>query len=118
MHRLQLILVLFEWLTPLSLLISHTQTDRQTDRQTERQTDRQTDRKTDRQTDRQMDQGTKSETELWVQQAFPLTHHLLYHTAHGAGLQTPASKWDAGNPASNLSTVTILPASDEVPLTT
>ncbi|XP_031426831.2 LOW QUALITY PROTEIN: patatin-like phospholipase domain-containing protein 7, partial [Clupea harengus] len=39
-------------------------------------------------------------------------------TAHGAGLQTPASKWDAGNPASNLSTVTILPASDEVPLTT
>uniref|UniRef100_A0AAY4BFN8 lysophospholipase n=1 Tax=Denticeps clupeoides TaxID=299321 RepID=A0AAY4BFN8_9TELE len=26
-------------------------------------------------------------------------------------------KWDAGNPASNLSTVTILPVSDEVPLT-
>ncbi|XP_041958024.1 patatin-like phospholipase domain-containing protein 7 isoform X2 [Alosa sapidissima] len=37
--------------------------------------------------------------------------------AHGLGLQTRASKWDT-NPASNLSTVTILPASDDVPLTT
>uniref|UniRef100_A0A8C6M1T1 Patatin like phospholipase domain containing 7 n=1 Tax=Nothobranchius furzeri TaxID=105023 RepID=A0A8C6M1T1_NOTFU len=33
-------------------------------------------------------------------------------------LHTPASKWDAGNPVSNLSTVTILPVSEEVPLTT
>uniref|UniRef100_A0A3B5BDC3 lysophospholipase n=1 Tax=Stegastes partitus TaxID=144197 RepID=A0A3B5BDC3_9TELE len=32
-------------------------------------------------------------------------------------LHTPTSKWDAGNPASNLSTVTILPVSEEVPLT-
>ncbi|XP_067087723.1 patatin-like phospholipase domain-containing protein 7 isoform X1 [Osmerus mordax] len=32
-------------------------------------------------------------------------------------LHTPGSKWDVGNPASNLSTVTILPVSDEVPLT-
>lgn len=35
----------------------------------------------------------------------------------GLGLHTPTSKWDAGNPVSNLSTVTILPVSDEVPLT-
>ncbi|KAM4616108.1 patatin-like phospholipase domain-containing protein 7 isoform 1-T2 [Polymixia lowei] len=37
--------------------------------------------------------------------------------AHGLGLHTPTSKWDSGNPASNLSTVTILPVSEEVPLT-
>ncbi|KAK0142834.1 Patatin-like phospholipase domain-containing protein 7 [Merluccius polli] len=37
--------------------------------------------------------------------------------ARGLGLQTPSSKWDSGNPASNLSTVSILPVSDEVPLT-
>lgn len=37
--------------------------------------------------------------------------------ARGLGLHTPTSKWDSGNPASNLSTVTILPVSDEVPLT-
>ncbi|XP_072288778.1 patatin-like phospholipase domain-containing protein 7 [Eucyclogobius newberryi] len=37
--------------------------------------------------------------------------------ARGLGLHTPSSKWDSGNPASNLSTVTILPGSDEVPLT-
>uniref|UniRef100_A0AAX7T5E0 lysophospholipase n=1 Tax=Astatotilapia calliptera TaxID=8154 RepID=A0AAX7T5E0_ASTCA len=34
-----------------------------------------------------------------------------------AGLHTPTSKWDAGNPVSNLSTVAILPVSEEVPLT-
>ncbi|XP_056313732.1 patatin-like phospholipase domain-containing protein 7 [Danio aesculapii] len=33
------------------------------------------------------------------------------------GFHTPTSKWDAGNPAANLSTVTILPVSEEVPLT-
>ncbi|XP_013865932.1 patatin-like phospholipase domain-containing protein 7 [Austrofundulus limnaeus] len=38
-------------------------------------------------------------------------------TGRGLGLHTPLSKWDAGNPASNLSTVAILPVSDEVPLT-
>uniref|UniRef100_A0A8B9JQG1 lysophospholipase n=1 Tax=Astyanax mexicanus TaxID=7994 RepID=A0A8B9JQG1_ASTMX len=32
-------------------------------------------------------------------------------------LHTPGSKWDAGNPASNLSTVAVLPVSEEVPLT-
>ncbi|XP_030579602.1 patatin-like phospholipase domain-containing protein 7 isoform X2 [Archocentrus centrarchus] len=37
--------------------------------------------------------------------------------AHSLGLHTPTSKWDAGNPASNLSTVAILPVSEEVPLT-
>uniref|UniRef100_A0A8C9S5M2 lysophospholipase n=1 Tax=Scleropages formosus TaxID=113540 RepID=A0A8C9S5M2_SCLFO len=35
----------------------------------------------------------------------------------GLGLRTPVSKWDVGNPASNLSTVSILPVSEEVPLT-
>ncbi|MEQ2171613.1 hypothetical protein GOODEAATRI_012640 [Goodea atripinnis] len=39
-------------------------------------------------------------------------------TGRGLALHTPTSKWDAGNPASNLSTVTILPVSEEVPLTT
>ena len=32
-------------------------------------------------------------------------------------LHTSASKWDVGNPVSNLSTVAILPVSEEVPLT-
>uniref|UniRef100_A0A8C3AJ65 lysophospholipase n=1 Tax=Cyclopterus lumpus TaxID=8103 RepID=A0A8C3AJ65_CYCLU len=39
----------------------------------------------------------------------PLTGFLALHT--------PGSKWDAGNQASNLSTVTVLPVSEEVPLT-
>uniref|UniRef100_A0A8C2JIA1 lysophospholipase n=1 Tax=Cyprinus carpio TaxID=7962 RepID=A0A8C2JIA1_CYPCA len=38
-------------------------------------------------------------------------------TARSLALQTPGSKWDVGNPASNLSTVTVLPVSEEVPLT-
>uniref|UniRef100_A0A8C9RNF0 lysophospholipase n=1 Tax=Scleropages formosus TaxID=113540 RepID=A0A8C9RNF0_SCLFO len=38
-------------------------------------------------------------------------------TARSLALHTPGSKWDAGNPASNLSTVSILPVSEEVPLT-
>uniref|UniRef100_A0A7N8XR71 lysophospholipase n=1 Tax=Mastacembelus armatus TaxID=205130 RepID=A0A7N8XR71_9TELE len=33
-------------------------------------------------------------------------------------LHTPGSQWDAGNQASNLSTVTVLPVSEDVPLTT
>uniref|UniRef100_A0A4W6FQU4 lysophospholipase n=1 Tax=Lates calcarifer TaxID=8187 RepID=A0A4W6FQU4_LATCA len=37
--------------------------------------------------------------------------------ARSLALNTPTSKWDAGNPASNLSTVAILPVSEEVPLT-
>uniref|UniRef100_A0A671UMX6 lysophospholipase n=1 Tax=Sparus aurata TaxID=8175 RepID=A0A671UMX6_SPAAU len=37
--------------------------------------------------------------------------------ARGLALHTPTSKWDAGNPVSNLSTVAILPVSEEVPLT-
>ncbi|XP_063050901.1 patatin-like phospholipase domain-containing protein 7 isoform X2 [Engraulis encrasicolus] len=35
----------------------------------------------------------------------------------GLGLQTSGGKWDVGNPASNLSTVAILSASSDVPLT-
>uniref|UniRef100_A0A669DI93 lysophospholipase n=1 Tax=Oreochromis niloticus TaxID=8128 RepID=A0A669DI93_ORENI len=42
----------------------------------------------------------------------PLAGNLLF-----LGLHTPTSKWDAGNPVSNLSTVAILPVSEEVPLT-
>ncbi|XP_040013278.1 patatin-like phospholipase domain-containing protein 7a isoform X1 [Xiphias gladius] len=38
-------------------------------------------------------------------------------TARSLALHTPGSKWDAGNQASNLSTVTVLPVSEEVPLT-
>uniref|UniRef100_A0AAQ4PX27 lysophospholipase n=1 Tax=Gasterosteus aculeatus aculeatus TaxID=481459 RepID=A0AAQ4PX27_GASAC len=34
-----------------------------------------------------------------------------------AGDYTPHSAWDAGNPASNLSTVSLLPGSEDVPLT-
>ncbi|XP_068617025.1 patatin-like phospholipase domain-containing protein 7 [Brachionichthys hirsutus] len=37
--------------------------------------------------------------------------------ARSLALHPPTSKWDSGNPASNLSTVTILPASEDVPLT-
>ncbi|KAG7476832.1 hypothetical protein MATL_G00087000 [Megalops atlanticus] len=38
-------------------------------------------------------------------------------SAPSLALHTPSSKWDTGNPASNLSTVAILPVSEEVPLT-
>ncbi|XP_030647689.1 patatin-like phospholipase domain-containing protein 7 [Chanos chanos] len=38
-------------------------------------------------------------------------------SAGGLALHTQSNKWDAGNPASNLSTVAILPVSDDVPLT-
>ncbi|TNN44495.1 Patatin-like phospholipase domain-containing protein 7 [Liparis tanakae] len=37
--------------------------------------------------------------------------------ARSLALHTPTSKWDAGNQTSNLSTVSILPVSEEVPLT-
>lgn len=37
--------------------------------------------------------------------------------ARSLALHTPGSKWDAGNQASNLSTVSVLPVSEEVPLT-
>ncbi|XP_060926722.1 patatin-like phospholipase domain-containing protein 7a [Limanda limanda] len=38
-------------------------------------------------------------------------------TTRSLAVHTPGSKWDAGNQASNLSTVTVLPVSEEVPLT-
>uniref|UniRef100_A0A663NAX8 lysophospholipase n=1 Tax=Athene cunicularia TaxID=194338 RepID=A0A663NAX8_ATHCN len=38
-------------------------------------------------------------------------------TCHPLGLHSSSSKWDAGNPASNLSTVAVMPVSEEVPLT-
>uniref|UniRef100_A0A3Q3EF39 lysophospholipase n=1 Tax=Labrus bergylta TaxID=56723 RepID=A0A3Q3EF39_9LABR len=38
-------------------------------------------------------------------------------TARSLALHTPGSKWDAGNQASNLSTVAVLPVSEDVPLT-
>ncbi|KAK2120854.1 hypothetical protein P7K49_002240 [Saguinus oedipus] len=34
------------------------------------------------------------------------------------GLPTAGSKWDSGNPAVNLSTVAVMPVSEDVPLTT
>ncbi|XDB55828.1 hypothetical protein AB1E18_009289 [Capra hircus] len=36
---------------------------------------------------------------------------------HQFGFHTVGSKWDSGNPASNLSTVAVLPVSEDVPLT-
>nr|XP_060613420.1 patatin-like phospholipase domain-containing protein 7 isoform X2 [Anolis sagrei ordinatus] len=42
----------------------------------------------------------------------------LQQGAHPLGLHTPSSKWDASNPASNLSTVAIMPVSEDVPLAT
>ncbi|KFM10454.1 Patatin-like phospholipase domain-containing protein 7, partial [Aptenodytes forsteri] len=39
-----------------------------------------------------------------------------FRTGHPLGLHSSSSKWDAGNPASNLSTVAIMPVSEEVPL--
>ncbi|XP_058158775.1 patatin-like phospholipase domain-containing protein 7 isoform X3 [Dasypus novemcinctus] len=38
-------------------------------------------------------------------------------TGHPMGLHTAGSKWDSGSPASNLSTVAVLPVSEDVPLT-
>ncbi|XP_015427838.1 PREDICTED: patatin-like phospholipase domain-containing protein 7 [Myotis davidii] len=38
-------------------------------------------------------------------------------TSHQFGLHSTGSKWDSGNPASNLSTVAIMPVSEDVPLT-
>lgn len=40
-----------------------------------------------------------------------------FSIGHPFGLHSPSSKWDAGNPASNLSTIAIMPVSEEVPLT-
>lgn len=42
----------------------------------------------------------------------------LWSPARSLALHTSGSKWDAGNQASNLSTVTVLPVSEDVPLTT
>ncbi|XP_072840759.2 patatin-like phospholipase domain-containing protein 7 isoform X2 [Pogona vitticeps] len=42
----------------------------------------------------------------------------LQQGGHPLGLHTPSSKWDASNPASNLSTVAIMPVSEDVPLST
>uniref|UniRef100_A0A672U5T7 lysophospholipase n=1 Tax=Strigops habroptila TaxID=2489341 RepID=A0A672U5T7_STRHB len=41
----------------------------------------------------------------------------LQQGGHPLGYHSSGSKWDAGNPASNLSTVAIMPVSEEVPLT-
>uniref|UniRef100_A0ABI8AN66 Patatin like phospholipase domain containing 7 n=1 Tax=Felis catus TaxID=9685 RepID=A0ABI8AN66_FELCA len=38
-------------------------------------------------------------------------------SGHQFGLHTAGSKWDSGNPASNLSTVAVMPVSEDVPLT-
>ncbi|XP_048367996.1 patatin-like phospholipase domain-containing protein 7 isoform X3 [Sphaerodactylus townsendi] len=42
----------------------------------------------------------------------------LQQGGHPLGLHTSGSKWDAGNPVSNLSTVAIMPVSEDVPLAT
>lgn len=38
-------------------------------------------------------------------------------TGHQFGLHATGNKWDSGNPASNLSTVAVMPVSEDVPLT-
>uniref|UniRef100_A0A8C0VNJ7 Patatin like phospholipase domain containing 7 n=1 Tax=Cyanistes caeruleus TaxID=156563 RepID=A0A8C0VNJ7_CYACU len=50
-----------------------------------------------------------------IKRKFPQVFSLW--TGHPLGLHSSSSKWDAGNPASNLSTVAIMPVSKEVPLT-
>nr|XP_028570035.1 patatin-like phospholipase domain-containing protein 7 isoform X2 [Podarcis muralis] len=42
----------------------------------------------------------------------------LQQGGHPLGLHASGSKWDASNPASNLSTVAIMPVSEDVPLST
>lgn len=42
----------------------------------------------------------------------------LWSSGRSLALHTSGSQWDAGNQASNLSTVAVLPVSEEVPLTT
>lgn len=42
----------------------------------------------------------------------------LWSSARSLALHTSGSQWDAGNQASNLSTVAVLPVSEDVPLTT
>lgn len=42
----------------------------------------------------------------------------LCSSGRSLALHTSGSQWDAGNQASNLSTVAVLPVSEEVPLTT
>lgn len=38
-------------------------------------------------------------------------------TGHQFGLHATGNKWDSGNPASNLSTVAVMPVTEDVPLT-
>lgn len=42
---------------------------------------------------------------------------ILCFSGHQFGLHSAGSKWDSGNPASNLSTVAVMPVSEDVPLT-
>lgn len=44
-------------------------------------------------------------------------HGTLCFSGHQFGLRSAGSKWDSGNPASNLSTVAVMPVSEDVPLT-
>uniref|UniRef100_A0A8C7LD15 lysophospholipase n=1 Tax=Oncorhynchus kisutch TaxID=8019 RepID=A0A8C7LD15_ONCKI len=58
----------------------------------------------------------------YIKRKFPQVVTRLIHLLGQKILQQvngplTGSKWDAGNPASNLSTVTVLPVSEEVPLT-
>lgn len=57
-----------------------------------------------------------SQSTTW--QPDPSVQHMtLCFAGHQFGLHTAASKWDSGNPASNLSTVAAMPVSEDVPLT-
>ncbi|KAI4587809.1 hypothetical protein MJG53_005596 [Ovis ammon polii x Ovis aries] len=49
--------------------------------------------------------------------ASPDVYETQGHRGHQFGFHTVGSKWDSGNPASNLSTVAVMPVSEDVPLT-
>lgn len=57
---------------------------------------------------------------LWSGQGCPETTQplsALCPAGYQLGLHEAGSKWDAGNMASNLSTVAVMPVSEDVPLT-
>lgn len=47
----------------------------------------------------------------------PSRHRTLCFAGHQFGLHSAGGKWDSGVPASNLSTVAVMPVSEDVPLT-
>lgn len=62
--------------------------------------------------------GASRNRDTMQRQPSPLGRHTtLCSAGHQFGLHAAGSKWDSGNPASNLSTVAVMPVSEDVPLT-